>query len=108
MLTANLGKQHAWFEVLHTTDHTQTAIMTLAPGQASGETAEAHPKSDQVLVVLEGEVIGEIAGVTRRFEKEEVVLIPAGTKHRFVNESLLPVKTFSVYGPPAYPAGTKG
>ncbi len=35
-------------------------MMTLAPGKSSGEKAEAHEDSDQVLLILEGELSGEV------------------------------------------------
>lgn len=97
-----------WFEVLQTSTRAQTATMTLSPGSATGEEAEAHDKSDQVLLVLEGELNGEVGPDRARLRAGDMVLIPAGTKHRFVNESTAPVVTFNVYSPPAYPPRTKG
>jgi mannose-6-phosphate isomerase-like protein (cupin superfamily) len=82
--------------------------MNLPPGEASGEKAESHPESDQVLLVLEGEVIAEIAEEKTRLRKGDVVIVPVGTPHRFANEGTEPASTFSVYAPPAYPAGTSG
>ncbi len=46
MHLTNISKTSEWFEVLQTTDRTQTAMMTLAPGQASGSSAEGHANSD--------------------------------------------------------------
>jgi len=45
---ANIKDATEWFEVLQTSKRTQTAMMTLAPGEKSGRKAEAHEKSDQV------------------------------------------------------------
>ncbi|HSH37421.1 MAG TPA: cupin domain-containing protein [Chthoniobacterales bacterium] len=38
----------------------------------------------------------------------DVLLIPAGVKHRFVNVGSTAAVTFNVYSPPEYPPGEKG
>jgi mannose-6-phosphate isomerase-like protein (cupin superfamily) len=108
MNVTNIGAATEWFQVLQTTKRSQTAMMTLDSGGASGEKPSAHDESDQVLLVLEGELIGEVGDERRRFKKGDVVLIEAGTKHRFANASAETAVTFNVYSPPAYPPGTKG
>ncbi len=77
--------------------------MRLEPGKASGNEAEAHDGSDQILLVTEGEVEGEIGGETVTVRTCEFILIPAGTKHRFMNKGEVPSLTFNVYAPPVYP-----
>ena len=79
-------------------------MMTLAPGDATGDKAEAHEKSDQVLLMLEGELTGEVGDERPHLKKGDVIIIPAGVKHRFVNRAKKPALTFNVYSPPAYPA----
>ncbi|MEY2440054.1 MAG: hypothetical protein QOI34_1439 [Verrucomicrobiota bacterium] len=108
MDVTNIGKAKEWFEVLQTTERTQTAMMTLKPGDASGSEAEAHENSDQVLLVLDGELIGEVGSERPRLKRGDVIVIEAGTKHRFANATDKPAVTFNVYSPPAYPADTKG
>jgi mannose-6-phosphate isomerase-like protein (cupin superfamily) len=108
MFLTNIQTAKEWFEVLQTTKRAQTAMMNLEAGEASGDEAEAHTESDQVLLVLEGEVVAEIAEEKARLRKGDVVIVPAGIKHRFANQSEKPASTFSVYAPPAYPAGTAG
>jgi len=90
------------FLLLETTGRTQTATMVLRPREASSEEMEAHPHSDQVLLVLEGEVVAEVGGERQTLAAGECVNVPAAVKHRFVNESGAPVRAFTVYGPPAY------
>ena len=102
----NIRDLSAWFEVLQTHERSQTAMMTLQPGNATGDNAEAHEKSDQVLLMLDGQLDGEVGNERPSLEKGDVIVIPAGTKHRFVNRGDRPV-TFNVYSPPAYPPGTK-
>jgi mannose-6-phosphate isomerase-like protein (cupin superfamily) len=108
MNVANISSPTEWFQVLQTTERCQTAMMTLEPAAATGEKAEAHEKSDQVLLMLEGELIGEVGDERPRLKKGDVVVIEAGTKHRFANASDKIAVTFNVYSPPAYPAASKG
>ncbi len=103
----NIRDASAWFEVLQTHERSQTAMMTLQPGKATGDNAEAHPKSDQVLLMLDGKLAGEVGDERPSLEKGDVIVIPAGTKHRFVNRGDRPAVTFNVYSPPAYPPATK-
>ena len=83
-------------------------MMTLAPGEASGSTREGHASSDQVLLMLEGELAGEVGAERPILRKGDVLVIPAGVKHRFENKGSIPAVTFNVYAPPEYPAETKG
>ncbi|HST31495.1 MAG TPA: cupin domain-containing protein [Chthoniobacterales bacterium] len=105
---SNISEATEWFEVLQTSERTQTAIMTLKPGDESGPTAEAHDKSDQVLLMLEGELNGEVGEERPRLQKGDIILIPAGTRHRFTNHGSQSAITFNVYSPPAYSPGSKG
>jgi mannose-6-phosphate isomerase-like protein (cupin superfamily) len=107
MNVTNIGRASGWFQVLQTTERSQIAMMTLEPGAATGEQAEAHDKSDQVLLMLEGELIGEVGSERPRLKKGDVIVIEAGTKHRFANATDKNAVTFNVYSPPAYPSDTK-
>lgn len=108
MDVSNIRQTTDWFEVLQTSERSQTAMMTLQPGDETGARAEAHEKSDQVLLVLEGELKGEVGAARPELKKGDTIVIPAGTKHRFTNRGSKSAVTFNVYAPPAYPAGTKG
>ena len=108
MELTNINKATEWFEVLQTTKRAQAAMMTLPPGKATGEKTGAHKKSDQVLLMLAGELSGEVGADTATLKKDDVIVIPAGVKHRFTNRGKTPAVTFNVYAPPGYPAGTKG
>lgn len=94
--------------MLQTTSHCQVAMMRLGPNQATGDSAEAHPHSDQVLLVLDGEIEGDIEDKHLRVCKDEFVVIPAGAKHRFFNPERKTALTFNVYAAPEYPPGSKG
>jgi mannose-6-phosphate isomerase-like protein (cupin superfamily) len=98
----NISQAKQWFQVLQTGKKSQTALMTLSPGQSSGKEAEAHEKSEQVLVVLRGKVCAEIESKKQTMKRGDVVVIPAGTKHKFTNLGKSAAVTFNVYSPPEY------
>jgi mannose-6-phosphate isomerase-like protein (cupin superfamily) len=76
----------------------------LLQGKSSGEKAEAHKDSDQVLLILEGELTGEVGDEHVSLKKGDVIIIPNAVKHRFTNRSRKRAVTFNVYSPPAYSA----
>jgi mannose-6-phosphate isomerase-like protein (cupin superfamily) len=53
---------------------------------------------------LDGELTGEVGDQRLRLKKGDVIIIPAGVKHRFENRAKKPAVAFDVYSPPAYPA----
>ena len=80
--------------------------MTLKPDGASSEALNAHETSDQVFLVIEGEVEAEIGGMKRKLKTGDTCIIPAGTPHRLANPGTKPALTFSVYTPP-FISGTR-
>ena len=102
MNVKNIREATDWFEVLQTTKRTQTAMLTLKPGKSSGSEPEGHKDSDQVLLVLKGEVEGQIADKTVMLREGDVIVIPAGTRHKFSNRSSADAVTFNTYSPPEY------
>jgi mannose-6-phosphate isomerase-like protein (cupin superfamily) len=108
MNIVNINKATSWFEVLQTTAQSQTAVMTLIPGGESGPEAESHEKSDQALFVVSGRLKGVIGEADVHLEEGDVVIVPAGTPHRFYNDGEVPAVTFNVYSPPEYAADEKG
>jgi len=90
------------FEIFQTTALSQTAVMTLGPGESSSQDLNTHPKSDQSLIVLEGRLLAEVGSDTAQMGRGDVVTVPAGTPHRFANCFQEKAVTFSVYSPPAY------
>jgi mannose-6-phosphate isomerase-like protein (cupin superfamily) len=87
MKIANIHAAKSWFEVLQTTKRSQTAVMVLDARGESSEELNTHEKSDQVLLVIEGEVVAEIGGKKRSMREGDVCIVPAGTPHRFENQS---------------------
>ena len=105
---ANIKDAKEWFEVLQTSKRSQTAMMTLAPGDQTGKKAEAHEKSDQVLLMLSGKLSGTVGPETVELKKGDILLVRAGTPHWFKNPGRQRAVTFNVYSPPEYPPGMKG
>ena len=108
MTISNIHDVKEWFEVLQTTERSQTAVMVLDAGGHSSEEMNTHDKSDQVLLVIEGELQAEISGKKRTMRRGDVCIVTAGTPHRFENKARSRAVTFNVYSPPEYPAGEKG
>jgi len=97
-----LRERNDSFKVLKTTERTQFAVMTLQPGEESGEFGNEHAGSDQWLLVLEGEGEATSESGTEKIQTGDLVLIPAPEKHQFKGAGSKPLKTITFYGPPAY------
>jgi mannose-6-phosphate isomerase-like protein (cupin superfamily) len=108
MTLSNIHNTRHWFEVLQTTERSQTAVMVLTAGGQSSEEMNVHKNSDQVLLLIEGELEAEVGGKKRTMVKGDSCIVPAGTPHRFENRGKRGAVTFNVYSPPEYPAGEKG
>ncbi|GAA3397245.1 cupin domain-containing protein [Cryptosporangium minutisporangium] len=89
--------------VLWTGEHSQLVIMTIPPGGEIGE--EVHPDTDQILTFVSG--VGEacVSGQTRKVAQGDLVVVPAGRKHNFVNTGPNPLVLYTVYGPPEHAEG---
>ena len=83
--------------VLWTGKHSQLVVMTIPPGGEIGE--EVHPDHDQILTFVSG--IGEavVSGQTRRVVSGDLVVVPAGRTHNFLNTGENPLILYTVYGP---------
>ncbi len=90
--------------VLWTGRHTQLVVMTIPPGGEIGE--EVHEENDQILTFVSGVGKAHVAGETEDVEPGDVVVVPAGTQHNFVNDGPNPLVLYTVYGPPDHADGT--
>jgi len=89
-----------FFEVLQATERSQTAVMTVEPGQDGGP-EETHA-GDQVVYVVDGEAVIRVDGREHRAAAGSCVMIPAGARHHVRNPGAGPLFFLSVYAPPAY------
>jgi mannose-6-phosphate isomerase-like protein (cupin superfamily) len=108
MNVTNIQDAEAWFQVLHITKQSQSAVMTLKPHGESSEDLNAHEKSDQVVLIVDGEIEVEIGESKRKLKTGDTCIIPAGTPHRLTNPGARQAVTFNVYSPPEYPPRQQG
>jgi mannose-6-phosphate isomerase-like protein (cupin superfamily) len=100
---ATEAEQSADFRrVLWTGEHTQLVIMTIPPGGEIGE--EVHDV-DQILTFVSGTGEAKISGATKKVAQGDLVVVPAGTKHNFVNAGPNPLVLYTVYGPAEHADG---
>ena len=101
---APTAEQSADFRrVLWTGEHTQLVIMTIPPGGEIGE--ETHDENDQILSFVSGLGKAVIEGSTKKVVPGDVVVVPAGVKHNFLNDGPNPLVLYTVYGPPDHADG---
>ncbi|WP_433316369.1 cupin domain-containing protein [Micromonospora sp. CA-269861] len=86
--------------VLWTGEHTQLVIMTIPADGEIGE--EVHEDTDQILTFVSGVGEARVGGNTRKVVAGDLVVVPAGIKHNFVNTGPNPLVLYTVYGPPEH------
>jgi mannose-6-phosphate isomerase-like protein (cupin superfamily) len=89
-----------FFRVLQQTKRSQTAVMTIAPGEEAGP-AETHA-ADQIVYVIDGEAVVTVDQEARRTGPGGLVMIPAGAIHHVRNPGRTPLFFLTVYAPPEY------
>ena len=100
-----LAKRNRWFrEVVATGPHAQVVVMNIPPGGEIGE--EVHEGVDQVLVFVEGEGVAILEGERSAVVPSRLVLVPAGTRHNFINTGSSDLRLYTVYAPPQHAPGT--
>lgn len=99
-----LAKENNFFrqEIL-TNQHSQIVLMSIEPGDDIGE--ETHDV-DQVLVFVAGEGEAVLNGESSPVQTNSLVVVPAGTKHNFINTGSTALKLYTVYSPPEEAPGT--
>ena len=102
---SKLAKENENFrQVLFTTELSQLVLMSVAPGDDIGE--ETHDDTDQILSFIAGSGEAVIKGESRPIAAGSVVVVPAGTRHNFINKGGEPLKLYTVYAPPDHKDGT--
>ena len=101
---ATVAEQSADYrQVLWTGEHTQLVIMTIPPGGEIGE--EVHEDTDQILTFVSGTGKAMVSGTEKNVASGDLVVVPAGHKHNFVNTGPNPLILYTVYGPPEHADG---
>ena len=89
--------------VLWTGEHSQLVVMTIPPDGEIGE--EVHEDTDQVLSFVSGVGEARVGSQKRKVQQGDLVVVPAGKKHNFVNTGPNPLVLYTVYGPPEHADG---
>ena len=91
-------------KVLFTAHHSQLVVMNLLPKEEIGE--EVH-HLDQFLRIEEGEGLAVLDGEEFKVSADWAVVVPAGTRHNFINTSEdKPMKLYTIYSPAEHKDGT--
>jgi mannose-6-phosphate isomerase-like protein (cupin superfamily) len=80
----------------------QAATMTIAPGDCEGGPDNRHRGADQWLFVESGRGIAIVNGKRLTLRAGSLLLIERGDRHEIRNTGRTPLKTLSVYVPPAF------
>ena len=86
--------------VLYTGKHLQLVLMTLQPGDEIG--AETHDGIDQFFRFEEGEGTVDLGDEQVAVGDGSAVVVPSGVRHNVRNTGDVPLKLYSIYGPPEH------
>jgi mannose-6-phosphate isomerase-like protein (cupin superfamily) len=91
-------------KVLYSGNHLQLVLMSLRAGEEIGE--EIHEDTDQFFRFESGSGKCVIDGNEYKVKNGDVIIIPAGAKHNFINEdSTTELKMYTIYAPPHHKDG---
>lgn len=87
----------------------QVTLMAIQPGHEIG--LEVHDTHDQFLRIEQGQATVSMGPSQTELKvwkasNDDAVIVPAGTWHNLVNNGDVPLKVYSIYGPPQHPHGT--
>jgi mannose-6-phosphate isomerase-like protein (cupin superfamily) len=91
-------------KVLVTEKNSQLVVMCLLPGEEIG--MEIHKKYDQILVNVSGKGKCILNKKNMPFNQDDLVFVPKGTWHNFINTGKSKLKLFTIYSPSNHPPGT--
>ena len=90
------------FRVAIGNTRSQPASMTLGPGGCEGGPDNRHRGADQWLFVQSGSGAASVNGRRIKLRAGSLVLIERGDHHEIRNTGRTPLRTLSIYVPPAY------
>ena len=97
-MEAGRGTQVPLVDERHGTTAIDLHINRLRPGGVRGR-VHRHTRSDNVYIVRRGEGTLTIEGESHVIRADDVVFIPAGTRHSLSNLSDEPLELFEIYAP---------
>lgn len=89
--------------VLFTNEHSQVVLMSLLPKEEIG--SEVH-HVDQILYFVKGSGQAIVNGETHEVTAGDLVDVPAGSQHNFINTGDEDLKLYTIYAPAEHKAGT--
>ncbi|KAF3006346.1 hypothetical protein E8E14_005163 [Neopestalotiopsis sp. 37M] len=96
MLSALPSQSGEFRRVLWTGLYSQLVLMTIPVGGDIGE--EVHTV-DQILTFTSGTALAQVGGEEKDVKAGDLVIVPAGTKHQFINTGPTPLLLYTVYSP---------
>lgn len=91
-------------QVLYTGHNLQLVVMSINPGEEIGE--EIHDDRDQFFRIEEGEGVISIDGTDHAIKEDDGVIVPQGARHNVRATGSVPLKLYTIYGPPEHVDGT--
>jgi mannose-6-phosphate isomerase-like protein (cupin superfamily) len=99
------AKENALFRKVEVTGtHCQVVLISIPPGGEIGE--EVHAGHDQVLVFVQGSGEEVLADERAPVAEGDLVLVPDGMKHNFVNTGTEDLRLYTLYAPPEHAPDT--
>jgi mannose-6-phosphate isomerase-like protein (cupin superfamily) len=83
--------------------HARAVRAALEPGEAAGGPDDRHPGTDLWLYVVSGSGVAVVDGERIALRAGTLVLVERGERHEVRNTGAEPLRTISVYVPPARP-----
>ena len=94
------------FRILAQTRAVQAAVMTLPPGESTGEPDNEHPDSEQWLLVLSGVGRAKVGRRSVGLKEGSLLVVERNETHQVKNTGRTrPLVTLNFYAPPAYKLG---
>jgi len=90
--------------VIATGTHSQLVTMSIPPKEDIG--SEVHPGTDQMLFIVSGAGKAVVNNESVEVTANDVVVVPAGSRHNLINIGTEDLRLFTVYAPPEHKDGT--
>ncbi len=103
MFLTKFDSTQPWWQILAGEKFPHRNFVSLDPGLPGCDAPHEMASRDQLLMVLEGEVLAEVAEEKARMVPGTAVLIPAGVAHRFMNGGVIAARTVTLSAPRSGP-----
>lgn len=91
-------------KVLYTGHNLQLVLMSINPGEEIG--AEVHDDRDQFFRIEAGEGEITIDDAVHAVKADDGIIVPQGARHNVRSTGTVPLKLYTIYGPPEHIDGT--